>query len=287
MTVLFPDPRVDPMLARLARPTVALLLSLVLPLPAFAASGACTHLVATGNPEYPPFLWRDPARPDRLIGADAELLEQLGQAIGVQVSVRYVGSWARAQEETRLGRVDLIAGAFLTPEREALMDYIEPAFLSTDNVVWVRKGDEFPYARWDDLRGHRGGTLVNNSFGAAFDVYARDKLSLEEVPSVAQAFQKLLLKRSDYVVYERYPGLATASQLGVGDDLHPLEPPISSEPLYLTLSHASPCYDTELRGQLQRKMAELVASGLPQRLLQSNLARWKAQQGKPAGASTQ
>lgn len=260
---------------------------LLSPLAARAENGQCSMLVATGNPEYPPFLWRDPQHPDRLIGANADLLQQLGKALGVSIHVRYTGSWARAQEEARLGRVDLIAGAFLTPERQKLMDYIQPAFLTTDNVVWVRKGEAFPYARWEDLQGHTGGTLVNNSFGAAFDTFARERLTLEEVPSVAQEFQKLVLGRTDYALYERFPGLATASRLGLSDSLQALEPPISSEGLFLTMAHASPCYGPELRGQLQQKMTELTASGLPARLLQSNLQRWQAQQAKAVGTPPQ
>ncbi|MDF3932053.1 substrate-binding periplasmic protein [Pseudomonas citronellolis] len=269
------------------RGSLLLMLGGLLTLDAGAASNQCSLLVATGNPEYPPFLWRDPQHPDRLIGASAELLEQLGKAMGLSIRVRYTGSWARAQEEARLGRVDLIAGAFLTPEREQLMDYIRPAFLTTDNVVWVHKGDAFPYRRWDDLRGHKGGTLVNNSFGAAFDDYARQNLALEEVPSVAQAFQKLALGRTDYVLYERFPGLASASSLGLQQRLQALEPPVSSEGLFLTLAHASPCYGPELRGQLQEKMTELIAAGVPQRLLQSNLQRWQAQQARTAASPTQ
>ena len=259
----------------------------LLALYAHAQSSQCSVLVASGNPEYPPFLWRDPAQPERLVGASAELLEQLGKSMGVSIRVRYTGSWARAQEEARLGRVDLLAGAFLTPEREAIMDYIRPAFLSTDNVVWVHKGEGFPYARWEDLRGHKGGTLVNNSFGAAFDDFAEQQLTLEEVPIVAQAFQKLALGRTDYVLYERFPGLATAARLGLQQRLQPLEPPISSEGLYLTLAHASPCYGPELRGQLQEKMTELIAAGVPQRLLQRNLQRWQAEQARSAASPTQ
>ncbi|SDH45697.1 substrate-binding periplasmic protein [Pseudomonas panipatensis] len=270
------------------RPRLILLLScLSLPLGAQAASGQCSMLVATGNPEYPPFLWRDPAHPERLIGANADLLVALGKALGLTIHVRYTGSWARAQEEARLGRVDLLAGAFLTPERQTLMDYIQPAFLNTDSVVWVRKGEVFPYARWDDLRGRKGGTLVNNSFGADFDAFSRRKLMLEEVPSLAQAFQKLMLGRTDYVLYERFPGLATATRLGFAQRLQPLDPPVSSEALYLTLAHASPCYGPELRGQLQEKMTELTAAGVPRRLLQSNMQRWEAQQSRAAGTPTE
>lgn len=263
-----------------------LLVTFSMPLAGLAA-GKCERLVATGNPEYPPYLWRDPAQPERLIGANADLLEEIGKAVGVSIRVIYTGSWARAQEETRLGRVDLIAGAFLTPPRLETMDYIHPAFLTTDNVVWMRKDVATPYNGRDDLKGLKGGTLVNNSFGPDFDTFAKQELTLEEVPSLTQAFQKLLLKRSDYVIYEHYPGLAVADTLGMADDLQPLEPPISSEGLYLTVAHNSACNDPWLRGQLAKKMTELTAAGVPQRLLQDNLARWKAQQLQPASTPTQ
>lgn len=263
-----------------------LLVTLAAPLASLAA-GKCEQLVATGNPEYPPYLWRDPVHPERLIGANADLLEQVGKSIGVNIRVLYTGSWARAQEEARLGRVDLLAGAFLTPERLESMDYIHPAFLTTQSVVWVRKDAQFPYASRDDLKGLKGGTLVNNSFGQDFDAFAEQQLTLEEVPSLTQAFQKLMLKRSDYVLYEHYPGLAVADTLGLADDLQPLEPSVSSEGLYLTLAHNSACNDPWLRGQLAKKMTELSAAGVPQHLLQDNLARWKAQQLQPAGTSTQ
>ena len=67
----------------------------------------------------------------------------------------------------------------------------------------------------------------------------------------------------------------------MADDLLALEPPISSEGLYLTLSHNSACNDPWLRGQLAKKMTELVAAGVPETLLQRNLERWKALQMQP------
>ena len=54
------------------------------------------------------------------------------------------------------------------------------------------------------------------------------------------------------VLYERYPGLALAESLGVQDGVELLDPPISSEGLYLTLSHNSACNDPWLRGQLAK-----------------------------------
>lgn len=257
-------------------------------LPAFAvAAGKCERLVATGNPEYPPYLWRDPQNPQQLIGANADLLQHLAKELGVVVDIIYTGPWSRAQDEVRTGRVDLIAGAFLTLPRLESMDYVHPAFYFTPSVVWVHRGAEFPYAGWDDLRNRTGDTLVNNSFGQTFDAYAKSNLKLEGVASLTQAFQKLLLGRTDYVLYERYPGQALADSLGMQDDLLVLDPPISSEGLYLTLSHNSACNDAWLRGMLAKKMNEAVASGLPDDLLQRNLQRWKDQQLTPSADTEQ
>ena len=262
------------------------LLVLLLPITVQAA-GKCEHLVATGNPEYPPYLWRDPQDPQRLIGANADLLTLIGEQLGVKVDILYTGPWSRAQEEVRTGRVDLLAGVFLTLPRVERMDFEHPAFFHTPSVVWVRKGQEFPYSGWDDLRGHVGGTLVHNSFGQQFDAFSRNNLSLEEVPSLLQAFQMLLLGRTDYVIYERYPGMALADTEGMLESLQILEPPVSSEGLYLALSHDSACNEPWLRGQLAKKMTELTTAGLPQSFLQRNLERWKNQQLQAAGVSPQ
>ncbi|MCE5362993.1 substrate-binding periplasmic protein [Pseudomonas anguilliseptica] len=266
------------MLERGLYKSVLLLFGLLLMPMVAGAAGKCERLVATGNPEYPPYLWRDPQNPQQLIGANADLLQHLAKELGVVVDIIYTGPWSRAQDEVRTGRVDLIAGAFLTLPRLDVMDYVHPAFYSTPNVVWVHRGAEFPYAGWDDLRGRTGDTLVNNSFGQQFDAFAKENLTLEGVSSLTQAFQKLLLGRTDYVLYERYPGQALADSLGMQDDLLVLDPPISSEGLYLTLSHNSSCNDPWLRGMLAKKMTEAVASGLPETLLQHNLQRWKEQQ---------
>jgi len=275
------------MLERGLHKSFLLMLSLLLMPGIAAAAGKCERLVATGNPEYPPYLWRDPQSPQHLIGANADLLKHLAKELGVAVEILYTGPWSRAQEEARTGRVDLLAGAFLTLPRLEVMDYVHPAFYFTPNVVWVHRGAEFPYAGWEDLRGRTGDTLVNNSFGQQFDSFAKDNLTLEGVSSLTQAFQKLLLGRTDYVLYERYPGQALAETLGMQDDLLVLDPPISSEGLYLTLSHNSACNEPWLRGMLAQKMTEAVAAGLPDIWLQRNLQRWKEQQLTPVSEATQ
>ncbi|MEN5300839.1 transporter substrate-binding domain-containing protein [Pseudomonas sp. TWI628] len=263
----------------------SLLLSLfMLLLPELAlAEPLCGQLTATGNPEYPPYLWRDPNHPEQLIGANADLLEEVGKALGLEVKVVYGGPWSRAQEEVRTGRIDLMAGYFLTQERQQRMDFISPPFLHTPSVVWVRQDGAFAYHDWADLKGRSGGTLVSNSHGQQFDDYAKANLQLEAVPSARQAFEKLLLRRNDYLIYELHPGMALARTQGWDTQLKVLDPPVSSEGLYLALSHQSKCNRPALRERLAQEMKALVAGPIPEQLVEKNLELWKQQQaaGQP------
>ena len=100
------------------------------------------------------------------------------------------------REGVRTGRIDLMAGYFLTEARRQHVDFIAPPFLRTPSVIWVRQDNAFAYQQWADLKGRKGGTLVNNSHGQQFDEYAQASLTLEAVPTARQAFEKLIEKRS-------------------------------------------------------------------------------------------
>jgi len=192
--------------------------------------------------------------------------------------VVYAGPWSRAQEEVKAGRIDMLAGYFLTAERQRNLDFVSPPFLFTPSMIWVRRNEAFAYHQWSDLIGRSGGTLVNNSYGQAFDDYAKANLSLEAVPTASQAFQKLILKRNDFVIFEQFPGMALARKLRVETAVEALEPPISSEGLYLALSPNSPCVHQSLQKQIADEMQKIVASPLPEALVKSNLELWNAQQ---------
>lgn len=250
---------------------------LLFPCAAFSEP-VCDHLTATGNAEYPPYLWRDPQHPEQLIGANADLIKQLGARVGLRVDVVYGGPWSRAQEEVRAGRIDMLAGYFFTTERAQTLNFVSPPFLYTPSMIWVRKNGAFSYHQWSDLIGHSGGTLVNNSYGQAFDDFAKANLSLEAVPTASQAFQKLMMKRNDFVIFEQYPGRALTKKLGIDSAVEALEPPVSSEGLYLALSPDSECLPPELRARISDEMKKIVASSLPQALVESNLELWSAQQ---------
>lgn len=237
----------------------------------------CEVLQVSGNPEYPPFLWRDARNPERLTGAAVRLLETALVGTGIRIEARYTGPWSRAQEEARVGRIDMLAGAFMTDERKTWMDYVVPAMMAMENVIFVRRGQDFPFERWDDLKGRRGDTLIKNSFGQAFDTFAREQLDIEEVRSIEFAFERLRLGRTDYVIYELFQGLAIAQARRFSDEITALTPAISSEGLYFTVSKKSACGTPAFIGYLNNRMQDIVLSGLPQQFAEEALILWREQ----------
>ncbi len=239
----------------------------------------CQKLVATGNPEYSPYLWRDPLDVNRLMGANADLMQLLASEIAIPIEVKYVGPWSRVQELARTGRVDLVAGAFITTARQGYMDYFQPAFRGTRTVIWTPPQAAFPYKEWPDLKGKSGLTVVNNSFGEDFDAYAKKALRIDTVASLEQALKMVVLGRADYLIYEEDPGLALAAKLNI-TSLVTAPVAITTEDLYLTMSHQSPCNTVELRGRITQAMQKLIKSNTMKNLVATNIGVWQKQNKK-------
>ena len=239
---------------------------------------SCRTLVVTGNPEYPPWLWSVNGPGGELEGAAAQLLREALDGSPWTPEFRAVETWARAQAETRLGRADMIAGAFITAERQTWMDYIQPPMADMPNVIFTRKDGVFPFDKWSDLIPYRGATLLNNSFGQEFDTFARQNLRIEEVGSIEQAFRMLARKRVDYVVFERYQGMILLNVLRLTDVIVPLRHPVNAEGLYFTVSKASPCNTEALKAHLARRVAELVGQGRPEALAEHYTRMWADRQ---------
>lgn len=257
------------------------LLALVLALcGGLAAAQTCPRLIASGNPQYPPYLWRNPSDPDQLIGANQELMQWLSREIGIPIELRYVGPWSRVQEDARAGRIDLIAGAFYTQPRTEYMDYVHPPFRETRSVVIVRERQAFRYARWADLEGKEGITVVNNSFGEEFDRFMRERLKLTRTASLEQALRMMSIGRGDYLLYEDSPAQAYMASLNIGG-LKELQPPVAQERLFLTLSHQSECNTPQLRGQLARAMYKLSREQRMKEFVERGVQAWKTNPAAP------
>jgi polar amino acid transport system substrate-binding protein len=240
--------------------------------------GPCATIIVSGNAEYPPLTWQDKRNPDKITGFAVELLEIACKDIGISVEGRYVGPWARAQAEVKVGHVDMLGGAYITEERKNFMDYILPPFVMDPTVIFIKKGDQLVFEKWDDLIGFLGGTPIGNSYGEVFDKFEKEKLTIERVTRLEQAFKKLETGRNKYVVYGLYPGLAEAEVTGFRDKIAYLPNSVISEGLYFTISKKSPCNCPQIKEHLAQQVKEFSDRQLPERLMEKYLKIWKEQQ---------
>lgn len=236
----------------------------------------CTEIKASGNPEYPPYLWRETPQSKHLSGAAVLYMDELSKEIGIPISVNYIGTWARVQEEARTGQIDMIAGAFYTLPRLDYMDYFYPAFQDTVTKIFVRSDSTFPYTSWADLKSKRGVTVINNSFGEQFDNFAKTNLKITQVPKLEQAIQMLQNKRVDYLIYEDAPAEAFLNKVGVSNVISKT-PTITSELLFVTLSHKSPCNTPEIRAKISRALFRLHERKAMPGLLKKGIQSWRSQ----------
>ncbi len=237
---------------------------------------SCSALTATGNSEYPPFLWRDATHVRALHGVNRIIIDELSQRINIPIELMHVGPWSRAQTEVRNGRVDLMAGAFFTNERADYMDYFNPVMLHTSSVVWQHKAKPFRFERKEDLEPKWGVTVINNSFGQEFDQYAQNNLNILAVASVSQALHMLANNRVDYVLYEKDPALAYANKLELTDVIAPVQPYVSREGLYLTLSKRSPCNNAEIKRKIAASLQAMKQEGFMTQALSKGIQEWES-----------
>lgn len=239
-----------------------------------AAEPHCKTLTISGNPEYPPLLWEDSRVPERLTGAATAFLEEILAPLGVELEVQNIGSWARVQRLAKVGELDMVAGAFITSDRIRYMDYLLPPYMHLSTSVWVPADGVFEYRHWPDLKGKRGSTLINNSFGQGFDRYAEKNLQIVGVRTIEQSFEMAIAGRVDYVLYERLQGQVKLQRLGLADEFVALDVPISNEGLFFTFSKNSRCNTFEFRELIADRLYTLVNSDRLDDIIREYTARY-------------
>ncbi len=237
-------------------------------------SESCQLIRASGNAEYPPYLWRSESS-TKLSGAISLLLEELAVEIDTKIELVYSGPWGRVQEDVASGRIDMIAGAFFTLPRTHYMDYLYPPMLLTKTAVWTNNKNTFQYTQWEDLKAYRGVTVINNSFGQEFDEYAKKQLTIEEVGSLEQGLRMLSAKRVDYLIYEENPGKAYAKKLNI-NNLQTLPLEITRQKLYLTMSKQSSCNSTALRSKITKALKKFTQEQRTETFLKRAHELWES-----------
>ena len=193
-------------------------------------------LVASGHPEYPPFMWQEG---DKIVGVGPEIMATAFSKLGVKVEARAIGPWDKVVKDAGDGKIDGVVALFITDERVKFLDYSAP-YAQDPVAIFVSKERMFPYSHWNDLIGKKGITTIGDSYGQVFDEFINTKLTVRRLNTVEDNLKELLNGQADYFIYGMHAGLLGSHKAGVVERIAYLKPYAASENFYMAVSKKSP-----------------------------------------------
>ena len=194
-------------------------------------------ITACGHHDYAPWNWKSG---DAIIGACAEITQELFRRVGVETDLKFVGPWQRCQTLIELGTVDVNICSFVNEKRKEYSQYIMTPMGFNENSVFVQKDKTFQFERWEDLAGKKTAMVLGVSIGQEFDEFLKSNTDVILVSTFFQSFHMLARGRVDFIPVGRHSGLAMRDSFGLENEIVALNTPLLSGSLHISMSKKSP-----------------------------------------------
>jgi len=159
-------------------------------------------------------------------GIDVDILKELCKRINVGCEFSFM-PWKRVMHYTETGKKDGGFAAFKTSEREVFGHFLDLPFHYSKYNIFVKKGNEFPYDKIEDLYGKRLGKNRGFNLGEEMDKAAEaKKIEFDEAKDAKANIGKLLKGRIHGFVGNYYEILLSAKKQGLSGQIVPLPKPI-------------------------------------------------------------
>lgn len=227
------------------------------------------ELIYATNPMYPPYDWAISS--SDYSGAGIELLKLVLPK--EYKPIPRVIPWARAQNEAKIGNIDLLVNLRITSDRQEYLEFTTYRAFQNPIAVFTKKNSYMKFQKWDDLKEYRGGVSLGDTFGGGFDEYWPKELKIETSKNMNDNFDKLLAGRIDYFVTGYYTGMAYIYANQLDSDIKAFDKYISNQDIYFGFSKESKL--KSLIPYISKKMEELDKNGTTNKLLKSSLEKYK------------
>jgi len=240
----------------------SLLLQLCLLLFAARLNAAeCETLIYSTNPQYPPYDWEDNGA---YKGATEDLMRILEKKMNIQLKP-VIYPWQRALGLAKNGEIDLVASLRITTERQSFLKFTKKPAFSNPTAVFVRRDHPLKFSDWKDLKKYAGVFASGDSVGEEFDKFKLKELSFTTAKTMEEAFLMLENKRIDFFITGRYAGSYYLRKNKKDKLIHPLNPNINEDKIYIGFSKKSKCL--HLFDKFDKQFSEISSSGKPDKIL--------------------
>lgn len=180
-----------------------------------------------------------------VVGIHADVSREVASRMGCTLSLVRM-PWARALLELQEGRIDMLSGAYRTPEREKYAHYASVTGLFSPNVLFIRKDDSRDYKNLTlkDLLASdfRLGAQINVSYSSSYDELMEDPFYTRNVEHVSRRhslWRMLARNRIDGVIASSFTGLYEIKNIGLTADIVPTNLILADKPAYYIFSKAT------------------------------------------------
>ncbi|MCX4028460.1 transporter substrate-binding domain-containing protein [Endozoicomonas sp. SM1973] len=229
------------------------------------ASKSAKTIIVSGLPDYFPFSFEENGE---LKGVFIDLSKDIFAKLKIPVEYR-IFPWKRVLNNAKHGRIDMIAGLYRSQVRETYLDY-SIAIIPDPTAIFMRKGNEFEYESWDDLKGKNGVTGLGYVLGDKFSRYEKQYLNLYRVEGSKRAFTLLAdnKRQFDYTINGFYHSLQLLTQLGLSDKITYSPHFVTNPSLYFGFSKK------KLLGDLSEKVNILIIKYQKNRLIRQYINKY-------------
>lgn len=222
---------------------------------------SCDQLSVNGGQNWYPFF--DHHNPGRY-GIIGDIVYEAANRSGVSLKLAAPSSWKRVLFDLKSGRLDIVAGALKTEERQKAFQFSVPVYHTQLNV-FVKKEPNFQFTGKEDLRGMRGVLIRGMSIGESFDNYALSNLIIEETTNTSSLFRMIYAGRVNYGIFYLHSGQNELQRINLTGKIVPLSPPISQEPIYIAFSKSSLC--TQRIAKINEEIEKMKNDGSIDRII--------------------
>jgi polar amino acid transport system substrate-binding protein len=215
---------------------------------------------------WPPFRISDEKSPSGFRGIDIDIAKELSEALGITIDIQH-HPWARALEQIRSGKADLITGIAYTPEREKFMYYVPISYYSVHPVFYTQKGNGRLIQSYEDLYGKSIGYSINSTY---FEPFNSDLQIKKTGFSTEDQLLKVLALGRINLIIGTDPNISyEVSHLGYRDTLEPtIYQPSGKTELFFAISRKSPAM--AFKQEFEQVIRRLMTNGAIDKIINSN-----------------
>ncbi len=156
--------------------------------------------------------------------------------------------------------------------------FVMPKFLSMPVTVATRGDKTFKMSTRSDLADKKGVMFEKEDFGPLANGWISGRLDVERVPSMHEAFRRIMHGEADYMLSNYYVLHAFAVRWGVWSLLAFPHSQVFITPMYLALPKNSRC--ERWRGNIQRAVRVMKAEDRIMGMMQKKIRMWEKKHGR-------